>query len=367
MSAAQEKIARLRVIRQGLENPRFATPDAVVRWFGAMQAQDYALAKWSVGQRTLEGSEMTVDAALADGAILRTHVLRPTWHLVARDDLRWMLALTAPRVLARMAPYDRRTGLDAATVTTSTRAIAAAIRKSGHLTRAAVAGALTRKGIPAQAGWLVGLLLMHAELRGVVCSGRPHGAVQTWALVDERAPTAVPMPRDEAMAELARRYFQGHAPATERDYRWWSGLGAADVRRSIDMLGTSLERVRVGDTTYLVHESGPLEPGRVMGAHLLQAFDELVVAYSETRDVVDAAGLVRTRKPEGLLTRSVLLGGQVVGRWRGGAVGARTVHMDVLKPARPGVRAALERAVQGYARFLQQPLELSVTFSRSTK
>src|SRR5262245_302167 len=212
-------IARTRLRNQRLIGKPFATPEEVVGWLGAVQAQDYAGAKWAVAQRTAGCSDADVEQACRDGRILRTHVLRPTWHLVLPEDIRWMLALSAPRIRAAMAFYDRRLGLTDAVCARSAAALAAALRGGNHLTRGELARVLAAAGIPA-AGQRLGHLMVRAEIDGVICSGATRGKQSTYALLDERAPAAKPRGRDDALAELAGRYFASHGPALPQDFAW---------------------------------------------------------------------------------------------------------------------------------------------------
>src|SRR5262245_3187645 len=214
-------VARVRAAAMRLSAPAAWTPARLVAWLGAMQAQEYPFATWSIAQRLAGPAD--IDAAFAGGAVLRTHILRPTWHFVARDDLRWMQTLTAPRVLALVRNADRSNGVDADLVARSVPLIAAAIARGGHLRRREIAGMLSKAGIKTTP-WLVGQLLIHAELGAVVCSGAPRDGHQTYALVDERAPKPATLKGDEALAELARRYLRSHGPATAKDFQWWSGL-----------------------------------------------------------------------------------------------------------------------------------------------
>ena len=326
-----------------------------------MQSQDLPLARWSVGQRINGGTDAQVAAALADGSILRTHVLRPTWHFVARDDLRWMLALTAPRVLAKLRPYDARAGMNAEMAATAIRVVEKAIDQRGPQTRTELAQALRISGPGEVSNWLVGHLLMHAELHGVICSGPPRGPQQTYALLDQRAPARAALSHEEASVELARRYFQSHAPATELDYRWWSGLNAADARRGIDALGDAVERVTADDLTYIVWCEHAVPAAPQGSAQLLQPVDELVVAYSESRHAVDAAGLVRNQKPEGLLTRSVVVNGQVAGRWNRTLARRSLLRLDLLRPLTARELSAVAAAVDRFATFLGEPLDMETS------
>src|SRR5215831_13310479 len=196
MAHLTEALARRRAAALGLSGPRARSPAAIVERLGAVQAQDYPLAVWAIAQRLTHDVD-AVEAAVAAGTILRTHVLRPTWHFVPRDDLRWMQELTAPRVLGLMRSLDRGNGIDAALIARSTRAIAAAIARGGHLTRKEIASVLAGAGVQANA-WMVGQLVMHAELQAVVCSGAPRDRQHTYALVEERAPGSIRLDRDAA-------------------------------------------------------------------------------------------------------------------------------------------------------------------------
>jgi hypothetical protein len=335
-----QEVARRRVATQALTGGVFTGAPAVVQWLGAVQAQDYPLARWSVAQRFAAGTPADVEAAIATGTILRTHVLRPTWHFVPRDDLRWMQELTAPRVLALMKHADRRDGIDADLVLKSSKAIAKAIARRGHLTRKEVAAVLARAGIEPNA-WRVGQLLAHAELRAIVCSGVPRGGQQTYALVEERAPRPIHLKGDDAAAELALRYFRSHGPATLKDFRWWSGVGSATAAHAVEALGRRVERFRVGDRTYITMPGAPARTLRRAVAHLIQPFDEIVVAYSESRDVVDASGLAR-KSAGGLLLRGILLDGQLAGLWT--ASPTRAVRVTPFRILSARERAAVERA-----------------------
>jgi hypothetical protein len=337
---------------QRLSAPAATSPEKVVAWLGAVQSQDYPLALWSVAQRVSKAGA-DVERAVADGAILRTHVLRPTWHFVARDDLRWMQTLTAPRVLAQLRYNDQRNGVDAALVARSTKLVESAIGRRGHLTRRELTDVLTRAGIRTTA-WLVGQLLGHAELRAIICSGVPSGTHQTYALVDERAPKTPSMTRDEMLAELTRRYFQSHGPATVKDYQWWSGLRAPDAVRGIDMLGSAVTRVDVGGRSYVMMTKRPAWRPATGSAHVIQPFDELVVAYSESRDLVDISGAARGSTADGfaLLTRGVVYGGQLIARWRTKpARGSRGIAIEPLRRLSSEERASIDAATTRFERF----------------
>src|SRR5688572_10872776 len=224
-----------RLHNQHISQVGFRQPAEVVGWLGAVQAQDYAAAKWALALRAPGLTDADVDRALADGSILRTHVLRPTWHFVLPDDIRWMLALTAPRINALSAYYYRQMGLDDATFARSNDVLAKALQGGQQRTREELAAVLHQAGIYNGELLAFTYLMIRAELDGVVCSGARRGKQFTYALLDERAPQARQLTRDEALAELARRYFSGHGPATLADFVWWSGLTVTDARSGLEM------------------------------------------------------------------------------------------------------------------------------------
>ena len=358
------------LVERRLRNQRLAagghaqSPEAVVAALGAVQAQDYLGAKWAVAQRAVACTDAGVEEALDRGTILRTHVLRPTWHFVAPADIRWLLALTAPRVHALNAPYYRQTGLDEARLLArSDGALAKAVQGGRYLTRDEVRAALLDAGIRAD-GLRLALLLMHAELEGVVCSGPRRGKQFTYAALDERAPTARHLPADEALAELARRYFTGHGPARPHDFAWWSGLRVADAQQAIQALGPALESRSAGNDTYLVAADGT-RPSRRRGGprvHLLPSYDEYVVAYRNHAPIVEV-GHAKTLSIRGGFVGAavILVDGRVAGSWRRTLERAGvTVHAALLLPFDAAAQASLERETVRYGQFLGLPVRLDV-------
>uniref|UniRef100_A0A831X1J5 Winged helix DNA-binding domain-containing protein n=1 Tax=Thermorudis peleae TaxID=1382356 RepID=A0A831X1J5_9BACT len=352
-----ETIARRRMLAQGLWGRREERPEDVVRRLVAMQAQDFAPAKWAVGQRTGSLADRDVERAFAEGTILRTHVLRPTWHFVLPEDLRWLLALTAPRILARMASRQRELGLDTDVRRRANRAFERAVAE-GPRTRDELARPLEDTGID-PSGQRLPHLLMLAELDGVLVSGPRRGKQHTYVAYDARVPPGPAMSWDEALALLARRYFASRGPATLRDFLKWSSLTAAEGRRGLEAVAGELERIEVDGRTYWFDPwvAGKMPPSPVVD--LVHVYDEIVIAYSESRDVLsgpERAGFVTDR---GAFLRVILLDGRMVGRWR--EVRRRSIQLEVTlyvplsQDGERMLRAALER----YGAFLGEPVALS--------
>jgi hypothetical protein len=349
--ATEQKLANRRLHAQQIARHDFTAPADLVAWLGAVQAQDCGAAKWGLGLRLPEGAtEATIERALADGAILRTHALRGTWQLVTPKDVRWMLALVAPRLAARLATRHRQLELDAATFRRSNAALEKALRGGSHLTRAELAAVLRRARI-STAGQRLAHLLAQAEADALICSGARRGKQSTYALLDLRSPAPPrPLTRDEALAELAQRYFRSRGPATIADFAWWSGLPAAEARAGLESVKMSLVSDAIDGEIYW--RSDELAPRRrSTDAYLLPAFDEYLIAY-RNRDAVLAPRHVKHLHGGGLLDPIVVLDGRVIGTWRR-TFGRRSVAIEI-DPFEPTSRRhpAIADAEAKYGAFL---------------
>jgi len=320
-----------------------------------VQSQDYASAKWALAQRLGEATDADLDRDFNAGRILRTHVLRPTWHFVAPEDIRWLLALTGPRVNRLMANYNRLQELDEAVFARSNAALARALKGGAHLTRKELAGVLQDAGI-ATPQLRLSFLVMRAELDAVICSGPRRGNQFTYALLEERAPAARTLTREQGLAELVRRYFTSHGPAQPRDFAWWSGLTIADARAGLEMVGGALvSQVIAGQTHWLAADAKPARGAAAPVVHLLPNYDEYTVGYRDHDAILD-----RARVPiSSVLAHVVTVDGQVRGRWRRSAAkGEAVVEVDLPESLSPAEEDALERAVARFGRFLGMPLRL---------
>jgi hypothetical protein len=312
----------MRIVFERLHNQRLSAPDFeqpadVVRWMGAVQAQDFSGAKWALALRMRSATNAAIDEAYNEGRILRTHLMRPTWHFVAPDDIRWLLQLTAPRVNARCGPNYRKYELEAAVFKRTNKILANALKGGKHLTRSELRAALNRGGVAADDPVRAAHILLRAELDAVVCSGRQIGKQFTYALVEERVPPAESLKRDEALAKLTQRYFRSHGPATLQDFVWWSGLTTTDARHAIALLDRDLRKELVNDKDYWLPRVEPSAKRSLHTAHLLPAYDEYNVAYKDRETVVehDSGGKPRMTAWD-LLNPTVVIEGKAVGTWR---------------------------------------------------
>jgi hypothetical protein len=341
------EVVRRRLAASGLTGPLRPSPEQVVGDLLAVQSQDVQPSAWSVAQRTAGGTEALVSRARDDGRLLRTHVLRTTWHDVRREDLRWLLALTAPRVRQTAAGARRELGLDDELLATARRALEAAVTGRA-LTRAQVAQVLAGAGL-ALDGRALSHVLMLLELDAVVCSGVRERTAHTWTLFDERVPPA-PEP-DEPVVELVRRFLHGHGPATVKDVAWWSSLRVTDLRRAGAALGEELRRDEVEGLELWSLADAPAPP-RAPGLQLVQAYDEHLVAFSSSKHLTDPGRVVGRRDRPYLGV--VLVDGVVAGSW-GRTATAAGVTVRVTPLDRPLDEQELRAAADAYGVFVGLP------------
>jgi len=353
-----DDIAALRIVAQQLDGGGNRSPQDVVRHMCAMQAQDLGMSKWAVGIRAPGITEEEVNAAMDRGDILRTHVLRPTWHLVAKEDIRWMLELTAPRIKRAMLSNGALRGLDEKAFKRSNSVIEKALSSGKHLTRPELQIALEKAKLPTDDNRL-SHMLMHAELAGIICSGAAQGKRTTHALLEERAPKKERITRDEALERLATRYFIGHGPATLKDFIWWSGLTMTDAKRAMDAVRTSFMEERIGESVYLLESSLQPERSTRSSLHLLPAFDELIIGYADRSAVLDAADQRRVLSSNGIFYPVLIRDGRAIGLWKR-AIGRQRVDVQI-KPFRKIEKAemqAIDKAASALGGFLQKPVEV---------
>ncbi len=352
-------IARRRLARQHLISPALTDPAEVVRLLGAVQAQDFGGAKWALGMRTRGATDASIERAFADGAIVRTHVLRPTWHFVTPFDIRWMLALTGPRVKATMASYDRKLELDDALFRRTNAAIVRPLRDGKQLTRAEIGEALRQAGVVVGGSQRLGHILLRPELDGIICSGARRGKQFTYALLDERVPAAPARPRDEALIDLTGRYFATRGPATAYDFAWWSGLTVADARRGIEMSGSALEPEVIDGRPYWSAPSVRTVAWRSPKVFLLPNYDEFFIGLKDRGAIgkrLASAQLVTGGNA--LIAHVIAVDGQLVGGWKRTLTNDRvTIALRLLTRLSPSERRALDAAVKRHGEFLGLPVQ----------
>jgi hypothetical protein len=349
------EVERLRLHNQGIGAGRFEDPAEAVRWFGAVQAQDYLGSLWALGLRLPAATEASVERAVAGRSIVRTWPMRGTLHFVAAEDVRWMLSLLGARTVARAAGRYRQLGLDEAAFTKSRRLIARALEGGRQLTRPELAAALERQGIATDGQRLIHLLNRSA-LEGLTCYAARRGKQFTFALLEEWAPRGKRLSREEALAELAGRYFRSHGPATLEDFVWWSSLTTADARAGLETARPRLQREVFDGRTYWLPSSTATADGVQASVRLLPAFDEYTVAYKDRDAILHSSHTRQANAAGAVLGPTVILDGQAAGTWK------RTLKRDSVSielslwtTLKRVEQHALEEAAQRYGEFLGLP------------
>lgn len=344
---SSKHIIAARMHAQYLGRPFNGSVQDLVHHLCAVQAQDYAGAKWALGQRMPGLTDADIDVALGNGSILRTHVLRPTWHFVTPEDIGWMTALSAKRINAACAPYDKKAGLDAQLFNKANKILARELR-GRQLMRQQLAAVLQKAGIDTDEQRLVHIL-MHAEIDGVITSGGREGKQFTYALRDDRLAGIKPFIPAEPLAELALRYFTGHGPATTADFAWWAGLNAGDARKAVAIVQHHLIEDIIGDRQFfMIDEATNAKVPKVL---LLPSYDEYTVAFKDRTDFLDPAHAVAAKN--GIFNPVVLVDGMIAGTWQRKLTKAGLeVSVYMFVPPSATVSKALDKAIKQYSNFV---------------
>jgi len=351
MKTSDIALGRLR--NQRLSSPDFKNAADVVHWLGAVQAQDYYAAKWALGLRMRAASDQGLEKAFAAGEILRTHVMRPTWHFVSPTDIRWLLKLTAPRVNAAAKYNYRKLELDEAVFKRANKAITKALLGGNQLTRESLRAAVQRAGVLVDDLLRFTHILLRAELDGLICSGARQGKQFTYALLEERVPeTKAPPSREQALADLTQRYFTSHGPATLPDFAWWSGLTVKDASSGIDIVQRHLVKEVIADKTYWRSASALPEKRSSRMAHLLPPFDEYLISYKDRSAALEGDNKQAAR--DNVLFRGVIvIDGRAVGSWKR-SLEADSVRLTLnyFSPVSKTEGQLVAQAADRYAAFL---------------
>lgn len=309
------EIALLRLVNQQITVPTLKTAGDVVSWMGAVQAQDYNMSEWAVGVRLPGSTVNTIKSAINSGEIIRTHVLRPTWHLVSAADIYWMLELSAPQIKSLSRSRDKELGLTEQAFSRSNSIIEKALCDNKHLTRDELVKLLVAGGFINDNN-RVSHLLMRAEIDGIIASGSIKADKQTYALLADRISKTKILNRGEAIAELARRYFTSHGPATLQDFHWWSGLPVKDCRQAVEDLKNSFDSAKIGDDTYFFAPVSSVPKFEKNHIILLPAYDEFIISYKNRTASLSFENHVKAVSINGIFRPVIVHNGKVIGIWK---------------------------------------------------
>jgi hypothetical protein len=311
----EKDITNIRLLKQQISYTKFKKVKDIVNFIGAIQAQDYAMAKWGIGIRLPGSTDKIVTSAINNGEIIRTHLLRPTWHFVSADDIYWMLQLTAPQIKSSMKSRNKELGLTEGVFNKSNRAIIRALSGRKNLTREELKKELEKAKINTDNNRL-SHLLMEAELDGIICSGKVMGKKQTYAMLSERAPNKKVLTKEEALAELANRYFSSHGPATLKDFVWWSSLPVKDAKSALELIKSNFIPETFNLETYWMTNSSSVSCTAQSSIHLLPAYDEFIISYKSRAIAFASEHLKKAVSSNGIFRPVVLINGKVGGLWR---------------------------------------------------
>jgi hypothetical protein len=357
------QISKSRLFSQQITDNHFKTPKEIVSWMGAMQAQDYIMAKWAVGLRLKNQTEKHIEDAIDKGEILRTHVLRPTWHFVAPEDIYWMTKLTAAKIKTSLKSRHKQLELSDSILKKTIVIIEKELADGVSLTRNDLAQKFRDKGIKTDENRLSHILFC-AEFEALICSGPIKENRPTYSLLSHRVPKKKELGREESLTELAKRYFTSHAPATIQDFSWWSNLSLTEIRRAVDSIKSdfSIEDTETGK--YLLPNSFSWDKNPNRSVYLLPAYDEFLISYRDRSHSLHATHNKKTISSNGIFFPIVVINGQVSGLWQ------RTIQKNKLlvtvntfQEQGKTIKAQIGKKAEEYGKFLDKETEVKFKIS----
>ena len=351
-------IAIIRLASQQLAATKFKTAQEHAGWMGAIQAQDYAMSKWALGIRLPNSSDERIETAINKGEILRTHVMRPTWHLVSAENIYWMLELTAPRILPILNSRNKNLELSEAIYQKSNKLIEKALANEKQLSREELMVFLQKAKIVTD-DIRASHLMMRAELEGIVCSGEVLNKTQTYALLSNRIPKTKALTKEKALAKLAYIYFTSHFPATVQDFIWWSGLSVKDGKAALEMIQKDLISEKISSETYWFTNSFSLPQKVDPSVYLLPAFDEYIISYKDRSACLSTENLRKALTNNGIFKPVILVNGQAAGIWKRTLKNDKVViETEFFKPLPKSILPLFEKTTVDYGKFLNKKIEI---------
>jgi hypothetical protein len=350
-------ISYQRLFNQHVQGNEFNSVKELVHWMGAIQAQDYTMAKYAIGVRLKNSTEKIIEEAINNTDIIRTHVLRPTWHFVAAEDIRWMLELTAKNLNRALSSNNKRLELDEKTFKKSNTIIEKLLRDGKHLTRKEIMTALEKKGIKTD-DLRASHIMFRAETDLIVCNGMKREKQFTYALFDERVPLTKKLSKEEALAQLAQRYFFSHGPATLQDFTWWSGLSVADAKTGLELIKSKLISEKYRDNIYWFAESIS-QKNKVNKIIFLPSFDEFLISYKSREVSLNLQHTSHAFTTNGIFNPIIVHNAKVIGTWK------PQIKKDILiqqyffnRPTEKQKQLCLKSATE-FGKFMQKEVKFS--------
>lgn len=350
-------IARHRLHNQQIARQKFKHPGEVVAWLGAVQAQDFPGAKWSIALRLPSATDADIEQAVAERKIIRTWPMRGTLHFVAAEDVHWIRALLTPRIISGSAGREKRLELDATLFARCEKLFIKALRGGKQLSREVMCGLLEKAGI-STASYRGYHILWRLAQEGLLCFGPPEGKQHTFVLLDEWVPAVKRLENDEALAELARRYFTSHGPATVHDFVWWSGLKMSDAKAALALAGSRLAQAEVEGKAYWMSPDLSTSTKTLSTAFLLPGFDEYMLGYTDRSASLEPRHAQKICPgSNGIFNPTVVLDGRVSGTWKrtvkkSGAI----LTMSPFTSFTSSQKRIIAASAEAHGRFLGMPI-----------
>lgn len=346
-------IINIRLAAQQITGTKFKSPQKIVSWLGAMQAQDYPMSKWAVGVRLPGSTQADIEKAVDSGKIIRTHVLRPTWHLVSSEDIYWMLELTAPHIKVLIRSQEKKLELTEALYIKSRKIIEKSLQKNKAMTRKELMADLNKAGINTS-DIRSAYLMFRAEIDSVVCNGIPKENQQTYSLLAERVKRkSPPLKREEAAAKLAGIYFRSHCPATLKDFIWWSGLPVKDAKAALENISSRLMTETIGTEKYYLTDTFKEAEPQKNSLYLLPAYDEFIISYTNRDAAIPPENRGKAFTNNGLFKALIVKDGKVIGVWKRVSEKDKVIiETEFFQSYRNTSLAPVKKAAEVYGEFI---------------
>lgn len=355
-------ISNIRLINQQISVPKFERVREIANWMGAIQAQDFAMSKWAVGIRLINSTDKVIETAFDSGEILRTHLLRPTLHLVSAENIRWLLNLTAPGIKARLKSRQKELDLSESLLKKCNRIIQDSLKRDNHLTREELVAIFAKAKVPLE-DQRAYHILVNSELDGITCSGRIKGGKQTYALLDERVPKTKDLTKEYALKKIAGIYFSSRGPATLQDFKWWSGLSVTDAKIALEIAKPDLVSETIDSEIYWLSNLITYPKNEKISVHLLPAFDEFLISYKDRTASAPLIYQKKTFSDNGIFWPTIVINGQVSGLWK------RTIKKDkvifetkLFEPINKSIKNQIKKQSESFGLYLDKKLGTNFIF-----
>jgi hypothetical protein len=353
-----KEVSNIREAGQRISLTEFNTAPEIVGWMGAIQAQDYSMAKWAVGCRLTDSSDEKVEASFDNGEIIRTHVMRPTLHLISANDIYWMTELTAPRIKPGLKSWNKKFELTDSILKRCNHLIEKKLLNGLSLTRGEISEEFNKEKIKTDENRLYHILVC-AELDGIICSGPRKNGKHTYALLRERVPYRNVYTRGESLAELAKRYFTSHGPATLLDFVWWSGLSVKEAGVALESVKSMLISEIVDFKKYWFTGSSPKSNSMGRSVHLLAAFDEFLISYKDRSAAISTSDNKKAVSTNGIFYPVIIENGQVIGVWKRQMKKNNVIiEIDLFSPKNKTSRSLIEEKCCQYGQFVNKVADI---------